>query len=224
MWRGGRRAQGGGSGKGLNRRTRRNGVAESEENGPPPVISLEPAAFPSRQITTSPPSLFRYQIKLHTGRPCLRVSSALHRKIHSSDGSPDGTSCRGLQRDRDVQQPLSRSLPTSYSAEATGGVANQPLSTRAYLLFFAPRWANPSLRPFPPFPFLSFRFLSFLLPGSLNLASSKKEFPFEAQTRHRRLRNFVATRRIPMVSVTRLGIRRLGDATERSRYVSSVAD
>lgn len=64
-------------GKGLKRRTRRNGVAESEENGPPPVISLEPAAFPSRQITTSPPSLFWYQIKPHTGRPCLFVSSAL---------------------------------------------------------------------------------------------------------------------------------------------------
>lgn len=56
-------------------------VAESEENGPPPVISLEPAAFPSRQITTSPPSLFWYQIKPHTGRPCLSVSSALE-KIH----------------------------------------------------------------------------------------------------------------------------------------------
>lgn len=31
---------------------------KSEENGPPPVISLEPAAFASRQITTSPPLSF----------------------------------------------------------------------------------------------------------------------------------------------------------------------
>lgn len=72
--------RGGGEGTGGGGEKRR--VAESEENGPPPVISLEPAAFPSRQITTSPPpSLFWYQIKPHTGRPCLSVSSPLE-KIH----------------------------------------------------------------------------------------------------------------------------------------------